>query len=135
MKALSIHPLFAMEIATGLKTVECRTWSTDYRGELLICSTAKKLHGTIPGHALAVVDLVDIVPFTRQHMEAADMTGEVPENAFAWLLKNPRYIVPFAVKGKLSLWDCEEDITYLPTPESEEEDDALGAKYWQPLIF
>ena len=136
MKALSIHPFYAMEIAVGIKTVECRTWSTEYRGQLLICSTAKKLHGTIPGHALAVVDLVDVEPFTRKHLKAADMkSAEIEPGMFAWILKNPRYIEPFAVKGKLSLWECDHKITYLPMPKNEKEDDELGKKYWEPLIF
>ena len=42
MKALSIHPIYAMCIVTGQKTVECRSWTTSYRGDILICSTAKK---------------------------------------------------------------------------------------------
>lgn len=63
MKALSIHPVYAGLIWAGDKTIECRSWRTDYRGDLLICSTAKKIKDTIPGHALCVVTLADIVPF------------------------------------------------------------------------
>lgn len=37
MKALSIHPYYAIGIVTGDKTI-VRTWSTDYRGDILICS-------------------------------------------------------------------------------------------------
>ena len=55
MKALSIHPEYAMNIVKGLKTVEVRTWTTKYRGDLLICATTKKGKGLISGHALGVV--------------------------------------------------------------------------------
>ena len=41
MKALSVHPVFAMKIFSKEKTIELRTWKTDYRGDLLICSTQK----------------------------------------------------------------------------------------------
>ena len=42
MKALSIHPEYAMNIIKGLKTVEVRGWTTKYRGDILICATANK---------------------------------------------------------------------------------------------
>ena len=61
MKALSIHPIYAAAIFCGDKTIECRTWKTDYRGEILICSTNRKIKHTIPGHALCTAKLVDIV--------------------------------------------------------------------------
>lgn len=135
MKALTVHPFYAMAIAAGQKTVECRTWKTSYRGPILICSSAKKLHGTIPGHALGVVDLVDVVPFKREHIKASMEDGMVYD-AYAWILENARCIVPVPVKGKLSLWnfDHDEQIVYLPKPANDEEDEALGAKYWDPLI-
>ena len=40
MKAISIDSDYAALIAAGEKTVECRTWKTNYRGELLICPIA-----------------------------------------------------------------------------------------------
>ncbi len=36
MKALSIKQPWAAAIATGLKTIETRTWKTKYRGPILI---------------------------------------------------------------------------------------------------
>lgn len=134
MKALSIHPLYAMCIVTGQKTVECRSWTTNYRGDILICSTAKKEKGTIPGHALGVVTLEDIVPFQRKHLKGAMMDEYYPED-YAWILTNPRVIKPFPVKGKLSLWTCEHEIEYLPKPKNEMEDEELGRIYWAPIIY
>ena len=134
MKALSVHPVYAMCIVTGQKTVECRSWTTSYRGDILICSTAKKEKGTIPGHALGVVTLQDIVPFQRKHLKGAMMDEYYPED-YAWILTNPRVIKPFPVKGKLSLWTCEHEIEYLPVPKNEEEDEELGRIYWDPIIY
>ena len=134
MKALSIHPVFAMQIVTGIKTVECRSWSTNYRGDILICSTAKKEKGTIPGHALGVVTLQDVVPFARRHLKGAMMDEFYPGD-YAWILTNPRVIKPFPVKGKLSLWTCEHEIEFLPVPKTEEEDEELGRIYWDPIIY
>ena len=134
MKALSIHPVFAMLIVTGKKTVECRSWTTNYRGDILICSTAKREKGTIPGHALGVVTLQDIVPFQRKHLKGA-MMDSFGFGEYAWILTNPRVIKPFPVKGKLSLWTCEHEIEFLPVPKNEKEDEELGQKYWDPIIY
>ena len=134
MKALSVHPVYAMCIVTGQKTVECRSWTTNYRGDILICSTAKKEKGTIPGHALGVVTLQDIVPFQRKHLKGAMMDSFGPGD-YAWILTNPRVIKPFSVKGKLSLWTCEHKIEYLSVPKNEAEDEELGRIYWDPIIY
>lgn len=39
MKALSIRQPWAGLIALGIKTIELRSWSTSYRGPLLICAS------------------------------------------------------------------------------------------------
>lgn len=134
MKALSIDPYFAMDILWGKKTVECRSWKTDYRGDILICSTAKKRKNTIPGHALCVASLVDIVPFTRDHLKAANMFNyEYSDGCYAWLLDNVRFIYPFAVKGKLSLWNCEAEIKIFDGIHTKEEWDEFIETYYKPL--
>lgn len=140
MKALSVHPYFAMGIVVGQKTVECRTWKTDYRGDILICSTATKLKGTIPGHALGIVTLADVVPFTKKHLKAAEMVAEELKElgeCYAWILENPRLIKPIPVKGKLSLWNFEDEskIQILPWLDDEEEADKQFNETWAPLII
>lgn len=142
MKALSIHPYYAMAIVEGQKTVECRTWSTDYRGDILICSTAKKEHGTIPGHALGVVKLIDVVPFKKKHLKDALMTNnEYSPDCFAWILDDNRLINPIPVKGKLSLWNFDEEdkIQYIPYEEWVNNDqyhatDKWFIENWNPLM-
>lgn len=135
MKALSIHPYFACNIFAGKKTVECRTWTTDYRGDLLICSTAKKCKDTIPGHALCVVDLVDIVPFEKKHLKSALMEpGDFRPGMYAWILDNVRIIRPIPLKGKLSLWNYDGDVEYLQEAETDEEDEKMYHEIWEPLF-
>lgn len=140
MKALSIHPVYAFNIATGEKTIECRTWKTDYRGEIVICSTAKKLYGTVPGCALAVVTLKDVVPFKREHLQAAMMEPkDYRPGLYAWILENNRIIKPIPVKGKLSLWEFTQldKIEYIPecewvdAPEYTETNIDWFEKYWE----
>ena len=135
LKALSVHPEFAMQIAWGEKTMEFRSWATKHRGDLLICSTAHPLKkGTIAGHALCIADLKDCVDFL-------DDDGNT---VYAWVLENVRLIVPVPISGKQRLWDftpeenkplqiigTNEYLNSLP----EEEDDAIFSQVWQPLIF
>ena len=138
MKALTVHPIYAMKIVTGIKTVECRTWKTDYRGDILITSSAKKFKGTIPGHVLGIVELVDVVPFKKEHLQAADMIGMPDVDSYAWIIKTPRIIKPIPIKGKLSLWESGlgyDDLQILPEPKNEEEDKELDRIYWEPLVI
>lgn len=135
MKALSIHPAYAMWISFGQKTVECRSWRTDYRGDILICSTAKKVKDTIPGHALSVVKLVDVVPFGRGHLEAACMDKMPGGECFAWILEDPRPIRPIPLKGRLSLWTYDGEVEYLKRPETDEEDERMYREIYEPLFI
>ena len=140
MKALSIHPYFAGLIFAKKKTVEVRTWKTDYRGDLLICSTSKKVKDTIPGHALCVAKLVDVVPLEKKHCKGAyirekDFTAGDFDGCYAWILDDIRYIKPIPLKGKLSLWNYDGDLEYLQEPETDEEDEALYHQYYEPLFI
>lgn len=133
MKALSIHPLYADAIIDGVKKIECRTWKTNYRGEILICNTAKKYHGTIPSHALCTVNLVDVVPFTKKHLKDALMDKMPDVQCYAWILDDITLIKPIPIKGKLGLWNYNDDIEYLELPEDEEEAQKICDSYWKPL--
>lgn len=136
MKALSVHPIFAMNFFCGKKTIECRTWSTNYRGDILICSTNKKIKGTIPGHALCVMRLVDIVPFEKKHLEAACMyPEEFQPGAYAWIMDNLRFVRPVPVKGRLSLWDYDGEIEIFTEDQLNEfHEDAEETNLWEHLF-
>lgn len=135
MKALSIHPAYAIAIAAGEKTIEVRTWETKYRGDIVICSTAKKASGTIPSHSLCIVELVDIVPLKKEHLKDALIDRMPDVDCYAWKLDNVRLIKPEPVKGKLGLWEYSQPVEYLPIAQTEEEDQALYDKYYKPLII
>ena len=62
MKALSVRGDYIMDMIAGKKKIEYRSWQTNYRGPLLMCSTAKKVAGAAPGYALCVVNLKRIKP-------------------------------------------------------------------------
>lgn len=143
MKALSIDAEYAMKIFQGEKKVEWRSWTTDYRGDLLICATAEKKVGCISGHAYFVVELKDVVPFTKKHLKAAAMY-EVPEPAgYAWLLGEPEAIYPIPVKGQLGLFNVDDSLIRFPDDDinddmTDEEIEQANAKfadeYLVPLI-
>lgn len=51
MKALSLHQPWASVMATGLKSIETRSWSTKHRGWVAICSAKRPpRNGEGPGH-------------------------------------------------------------------------------------
>ena len=135
MKALAILPDWLMLIMQGDKTIECRTWKTNYRGELLLCSSAKRIPGTIPGHALLICRLADVVPFTRKHLDAAAL-DKMPEGAaYAWMLEDIRYIKPFPVVGKLGLYEVDATPEILPPNTPEDTADKFFEDFILPLIY
>lgn len=131
MKAISIKQPWAKLIAQGHKTVEVRSWQTSYRGDLLICSSAKPenflkiVKGKVNseghfceceadnywsdfyhfGKALFICELHKITPFEKEH-EFAAMVDYSP-GLFAWHLQNIRQIEPFEVKGKLNFFNVD----------------------------
>jgi len=90
-KALSVKQPWASRIADGSKRIEYRSWQTHYRGDLLICATARPVIAGLPrGVALCLVDLLDCYE---------------NENGWSWRLGNVRLIRPFPVKGRLRLYE------------------------------
>ena len=107
MKALSIRQPWANLIAAGYKTIEVRTWSTKYRGSLLIVS-AKRPAVPPSGCALAVVNLVDCRPMTAADEPAAMLKRE--PNLWAWVLTDVRRVEPQPVLGKQGLFEAPIDL-------------------------
>ena len=103
MKALSVRQPWANMIAAGEKTIETRTWATNYRGPLLIISS-KRPHIPPAGCVVAVATLVACRSMTRRDEHAA--CCPVYENAHAWVLENVRKVEPIPVRGALGIFDC-----------------------------
>ena len=111
MKAISIRQPWASMIADGHKTIEIRTWTTRYRGPLLIVASARRdpEHLDLPtGCALCVVQLADVRPLVTADLPAAGMDPEeweVGPDGWAWVLTDPRPVERRPIKGRLGLYD------------------------------
>ncbi len=101
-KAISLKQPWASLIADGTKTIETRKWKTNYRGDIVVCSSQ---HPKIEpwGKALCVIELYDIRPMTKEDQVAA--CYELYDGAYSWLFKNVRVLQkPVPVKGQLNIF-------------------------------
>ena len=97
IKALSVRGDFIMDMIAGKKKIEYRTWKTNYRGPILMCSTAKKVAGAAPGYAICVVNLKSIQYFTL-------------EGFYHWNIELANVIKPIHVKGQLKLFNVDDNL-------------------------
>ena len=97
IKALSVRGDFIMDMIAGKKKIEYRTWKTNYRGPILMCSTAKKVAGAAPGYAICVVNLKSIQYFPL-------------EGFYHWNIELANVIKPIHVKGQLKLFNVDDDL-------------------------
>lgn len=111
MKALSLRSDYAWDVMDGSKIEEYRTWNTNHRGDLLICSTQKRIKGYVPGHALVVVSVVDV---------------EYIDGIYAWKLEYRYPVDPFPVKGQQRLFNVD-DALIKPALPKDYTDDQLNA--------
>ena len=115
MKALSVRGDYIMQMINGTKKIEYRTWKTNYRGPILMCSTAKRVPNSAPGYALCVMDLYRI--------DWNDV-----DQCYYWYIKLKNLIDPFKVKGQLKLFNVDDDVI-IPIKSSEFEKQVI------PLIY
>ena len=144
MKALSIDPEYCQHIRDEEKTIECRTWQTKYRGELLICASKVLVPGYISGHAYFTVNLTSIEPFREEHLEAA-MMEEMPDaKCYAWHFDDVQEVYPIPVRGKMGLFDVDDSlIKYVQNEETDAMTDEEFEKFYEdyyrknliPLIY
>jgi len=104
MKALSVKEPWAGLIANGAKTIETRTWNTNYRGQILIVASLKP-KTKYSGLAIAIAELVDCRPMELNDTEWA--CCNIYPKAKSWILSNVRKIKPFKVKGQLGIYNIE----------------------------
>lgn len=117
MKALSVRGDYVMDMITGKKKIEYRTWSTKYRGPLLMCSTAKQVAGSVPGYATCVVNLKSI--------EYVDF-----DECYYWHIELESVIDPIKVKGQLKLFNVADELI---KPISKDEfEDKIKSLIYQP---
>lgn len=144
MKALCIDPEYAFYLFTGEQTIDCRTWSTDYRGEVLICPNGNLVTDCICDHAYFVANLINVEPFTEEHFEAAKMEAMPSGHSYAWHFEDPALIYPIPVSPQLGLFDVDDSL--IRFPDDELPDDApdeeimkvfkdFQAKYLAPITY
>ncbi len=118
MKALTVQQPYASLIASGQKTIELRSWSTMYRGPLLI-HAGKRLHSDyrnrllplLPrGVIVCVVDLVDVRPYHEGDRPNTFVKRRLLNGFFSWVLENARGTPPIPIDGHQRLFDVPVDV-------------------------
>ncbi len=111
MRCLSVRQPWADLIREGVKTIELRTWTTKYRGLLVICAASNRsrtddanrwpMEGPL-GVARALVRLEIIRPAERRDRGAACRVPACGEHA--WVLTLLQQLDPVPVSGQLGLF-------------------------------
>jgi hypothetical protein len=124
IKCLSIRQPYTWAIMAGVKPVENRKWSTNYRGPLAIHAGAAWYDGVESGYEdienwsahygvpfdgksvpmggiVGIVDLVDVV---------TDHPSEFFFGPFGWVITNPRPVEFVPMKGRLGLFDIDDNL-------------------------
>jgi hypothetical protein len=111
--ALTVLQPWAHLVASGIKTIETRTWATSYRGPLLIHAGQRVLEdvcatkgissaGLDRGAIIAVTELYKVRPMLSSDEAAA--CCPIYDGAYSWVLRNTRVIPPIPVRGLQRLW-------------------------------
>lgn len=121
-KALTVKNPYATQLVTvayednsityAEKCIEVRSRKTNYRGDIMICSSARPfITGMESGVTLGFVELYDIKhisEFTNEDWNNTRIPVEKRKyikNGYGWLMRNPRRVVEFPVKGQLGIYD------------------------------
>ena len=110
MKALSIKDPWASLIVEGKKTIELRTWRTNYRGPVLIHRSGKG------GGIIGVMEIVDVVEIeSKDRFRSLRHKHHAPdtfyrEKLYGWILQNARPMEFVPCKGRLGLWEPPVDV-------------------------
>lgn len=106
MKALSIKQPWAHLISVGMKTIETRTWKTDYRGPLLIVASKKpEYRGQAAGQTVAVANLVDVRKMRPIDSEQAHVWFSW--DLYSWVLEDAVGTPWVNVRGMVGLYDVQ----------------------------
>ena len=129
-KAISIWQPWASLIGLGVKTYETRSWQTNYRGKLIICSARKTTKqqqqdyallsqkyqidmdwdDLLFGYAIAICDITDCIKISNglicSILQVEYDCGDWEIGRYAWKLENIKVLDnPTPVKGKQRLWN------------------------------
>lgn len=129
MKVLSLNEPYATLIKEKKKFIETRSWKTNYRGELYIHASGKKISKECKennelmslindvsfnfGNIICKCKLVDCIYMTKEYVENIKnnnhqeyICGQYEEGRYAWVLED---ILPLEkvikAKGQLNIWN------------------------------
>ena len=129
MKVLSLREPSATLIKNGIKTIETRSWRTNYRGTLYIHASASKitkedmkrtdlmaltnLDDLNYGNIICSCELVDCIEMTDEFIEEVKknkpkdyVSGLYEPGRYAWIIKDIKPLAkPIAAKGQLGIWN------------------------------
>ena len=127
MKVLTIKEPWASLIINGYKKYEFRSWKTNYRGKILIHTSLNIEKNMLdrfkdydikyqPGYIIGEANLIDCILVDSKFNEYLNELNPVVyaksnhTRKYAWRLENiKKYDNPIPCKGKLGLWNYEED--------------------------
>lgn len=120
VKVLSIREPYASLIKLKIKTIETRSFKTNYRGELYIHASLSKsnvgdelskLVMPMYGEIICKCKLVDCVLMTKEYVKYVKdnmpmeyKCGLYEEGRYAWILEDIEEINAIKAKGKLGIW-------------------------------
>ena len=114
MKVLSLTEPYATIIKEGKKTIETRSWKTNYRGKLYIHASSTKISKEYRENK-DLMNLVDCIEMTDDFIEKVKLDNEeyisgiYARGRYAWILKNIEILdKPIKAKGHLGIWNLEQ---------------------------
>lgn len=128
MKVLSLTEPYVTIIKEGKKTIETRSWKTNYRGKLYIHASSTKIpkkyrenkdlmnlvdiNNLNYGYIVCSCELIDCVKMTDEFIEKVKLNNEeyisgiYARDRYAWILKNIEILdKPIKAKGHLGIWN------------------------------
>lgn len=125
MKALCVKQPWAFLLIDAVKTLEVRSWSTEYRGDLLICASAspknefwkdttaspEALRVLPSGCMHGVVLLRNVRKMTKEDAWEGGAFCDYQENSYVWEIEVPEYrpCRPDKIIGRLNLFDVPDE--------------------------
>jgi len=77
MKAISVKQPWAALIGAGVKTIETRVWKTYYRGDLLICASAKPIISIPPPFPYQEIITKYVNENYKKHKSMAEFSSQM----------------------------------------------------------
>ena len=131
MKVLSLTETYVTLIKNGVKTIETRSWKTNYRGKLYIHASSTKIpkeyrdnlelmslvdtYNLNYGNIICSCELLDCIEMTDEFVDKIKntrkneyITGVYSKGRYAWILDNIEILEePIKAKGHLGIWNLD----------------------------